>query len=48
MDRLGFKNFLGLFSGKKVPDQNTIWSFREKLGEKDMVSDLSCAFYGLL
>jgi len=48
IDRLSFKNFLGLASGDKVPDQNTIWSFREKLGEKDTVSDLFNAFHALL
>ncbi len=48
IDRLSFKNFLGLASGDKVPDQNTIWSFREKLGEKDTVSDLFNTFHALL
>ena len=48
IDRLSFKNFLGLASDDKVPDQNTIWSFREKLGEKDTVSDLFNGFHALL
>ena len=31
VDRLSFKKFLGLCSGDKVPDEKTIWVFREKL-----------------
>jgi len=30
-DRLSFQSFLGLEGGDKVPDQNTIWDFRESL-----------------
>lgn len=31
IDRLSFKKFLGLESGDKVPDEKTVWLFREKL-----------------
>lgn len=30
-NRLTFRDFLGLASGDHVPDQNTIWLFREEL-----------------
>ena len=30
-DRLSFQDFIGLDAGGKVPDQNTIWDFRESL-----------------
>ena len=29
IDRLSFKKFLGLESGDKVPDEKTVWLFRE-------------------
>ena len=31
LDRISFKNFLGISSGDKVPDEKTVWSFRERL-----------------
>ncbi len=33
-DRLTFIRFLGLSLGDNIPDQNTIWSFRENLINK--------------
>ena len=30
IDRTSFKTFLGLESGDKVPDEKTIWAFREQ------------------
>lgn len=33
LDRLSFQQFLGLESGGKVPDKNSIWDFKERLGE---------------
>jgi IS5 family transposase len=48
IDRLSFKKFLGLASGDKVPDQNTIWAFREKLVVKDTVSDLFNEFFSVI
>jgi len=36
MDRFSFQRFLGLDVGDKVPDKNTIWNFKERLGEKGL------------
>ena len=35
-DRLSFMQFLGLQIGDKVPDEKTIWLFKEQLKEKDL------------
>lgn len=40
LDRLSFKKFLGLESGDKVPDEKTIWAFRETLTTKGVVEQL--------
>ncbi|GHT06291.1 IS5 family transposase ISMac22 [Bacteroidia bacterium] len=40
VDRISFKNFLGLSSGDKVPDARTLWLFRENLTEKGVVETL--------
>jgi IS5 family transposase len=40
LDRLSFKKFLGLESGDKVPDEKTIWAFREHLTSKGLVEQL--------
>lgn len=40
LDRLSFKNFLGLSSGDKVPDEKTVWAFRETLTRKGLVEIL--------
>lgn len=34
-DRLTFKRFIGLDFSHKVPDTNTIWTFKEKLKDND-------------
>lgn len=34
LDRYTFKRFLGISSESEVPDEKTIWLFREKIGEK--------------
>lgn len=39
-DRFSFMRFLGLRSCDKVPDSNTIWTFRERLTEGDVVKQL--------
>jgi len=44
IDRMSFKKFLGLESGDKVPDQKTIWAFREKLIQMGIVEDLFIQF----
>ena len=36
MDRLSFQRFVGLTLADKVPDANTLWDFREALGEKTL------------
>ena len=40
LDRLSFKKFLGLESGDKVPDEKTVWAFREILTKKGVVEKL--------
>jgi transposase, IS5 family len=33
LDRMSFQRFLGIGAADKVPDKNTIWVFKERLGE---------------
>jgi len=40
LDRISFKKFLGLGSGDKVPDEKTVWAFRETLTKKGLVEKL--------
>jgi len=40
LDRLSFKKFLGLESGDKVPDEKTVWAFREAITSKGLVEQL--------
>ncbi len=44
-DRFSFMRFLGLRTCSKVPDQNTIWNFREQLKEEDVVKQLFERFH---
>jgi IS5 family transposase len=44
LDRLSFKKFLGLESGDKVPDEKTVWLFRENLTNSGMVEELFTQF----
>jgi len=44
LDRLSFKKFLGLESGDKVPDEKTVWAFREKLTNEGLVEDIFSKF----
>jgi IS5 family transposase len=44
LDRLSFKKFLGLKSGDKVPDEKTVWAFREKLTNNGLVEDIFLQF----
>lgn len=37
LDRLSFKKFLGLESGDKVPDEKTVWLFRENLTNSGVI-----------
>jgi len=43
-DRLSFKKFLGLESGDKVPDEKTVWAFRENLTNNGLVEELFVQF----
>jgi len=40
IDRTSFKKFLGLESGDKVPDEKTVWAFREQLTKLGLVEIL--------
>ena len=40
IDRQSFKDFLGLASGDKVPDEKTIWAFSEKLTQSGVAEKL--------
>jgi len=44
-DRLSFKRFTGLEFSHKVPDTNTIWTFKEKLKENDNERKLFACFH---
>jgi IS5 family transposase len=44
LDRLSFKKFLGLESGDKVPDEKTVWLFREKLTRSGLVEEIFAFF----
>lgn len=43
-DRLSFLDFLGLQIGDNVPDEKTIWLFKEQLKEKDLSKKLFDTF----
>lgn len=47
-DRLSFKEFLGLSSGDKVPDEKSVWAFCEKLTNCGVVEELFALFYSYL
>ena len=44
LDRISFKKFLGLESGDKVPDEKTVWAFREKLTNEGLVEGIFFKF----
>ena len=44
LDRISFKKFLGLESGDKVPDEKTVWAFRENLTNSGLVEELFAQF----
>lgn len=48
VDRLSFKKFLGLESGDKVPDEKTVWLFRENLTNSGVIELLFCQFIQFL
>ena len=43
-DRLSFMRFLGITISDRVPDAKTIWLFRERLTEADLIETLFTAF----
>lgn len=43
-DRVSFKEFLGLSTGDKVPDEKTVWLFRENLTNHGVVEELFSQF----
>ncbi len=47
-DRLSFMQFLGLQIGDNVPDEKTIWLFKEQLKEKNLSQELFDLFTGQL
>jgi len=48
IDRTSFKRFLGLETGDKVPDEKTVWAFREQLTKVGLVDELFDQFIGHL
>ncbi len=44
IDRTSFRNFLGLDTGDKVPDEKTVWAFRETLIRTGLVEELFIQF----
>ena len=47
-DRLSFKVFLGLSSGDKVPDEKSVWAFREKLTKLELIETIFEQFHQYL
>ena len=48
VDRTSFKTFLGLETSDKVPDEKTVWSFRERVTKTGLVEDLFEQFISFL
>jgi len=48
IDRISFKKFLGLETGDKVPDEKTVWAFRENLTKSGGVTVLFNQFIKIL
>jgi IS5 family transposase len=48
LDRTSFKNFLGLETGDKVPDEKTVWHFRERETKTGLVEELFEQFTSFL
>lgn len=44
IDRISFRNFLGLDTGDKVPDEKTIWAFREILTKLGLIEEVFTQF----
>lgn len=48
LDRLSFCRFLGLTLNDKVPDEKTIWDFRERVTELELEKELFAVFHDKL
>jgi transposase, IS5 family len=48
IDRLSFKHFLGFETGDKIPDEKTVWAFREALTKNGLIPLLFEQFHGFL
>ncbi len=48
LDRTSFKNFLGFDTGDKIPDEKTVWAFRENLTKSGLIEDLFTQFKSFL
>lgn len=48
LDRTSFKAFLELETGDKIPDEKTLWSFRERLTKTGLVEELFEKFASFL
>ena len=48
LDRTSFKTFLVLATGDKVPDEKTVWSFRERITKTGLVEELFEQFISFL
>lgn len=48
LDRMSFKNFLGLGTADKIPDEKTVWAFRERVTKSGLIEDLFNQFKGYL
>jgi IS5 family transposase len=44
LDRISFKNFLCIATGDKVPDEKTVWLFRENVTKTGLVEELFTEF----
>ena len=47
-DRLSFMDFLGLSLGDRVPDEKTVWLFREQLTQAELIDTLFAQFQEVL
>jgi IS5 family transposase len=47
-DRLSFQRFLGIASVRGIPDEKTIWAFRDQLKEAGLVDQLFDEFVSRL
>lgn len=48
IDRISFKKFLGLKTGDKIPDEKTVWAYRESLTNEGLVEELFNQFKNYL